>query len=154
MSTIKDTPEPTDHKLSRRDLLFTLWIFVMFNYAYADILSLFDVNNLNQLMTGTIDGITLSEPFLFAAAVLMQIPIAMVLLTRVLRYRPARMANIAAASLKTIVVAATLMTPGTSYYWFFSLIEIATTLAIVWIAFRWQPSMHVEMKVSERLQSA
>ena len=64
--------------------LSTLWIFVMFNYLYADVMALMDPVLLNQFLTGTINGLTINEAFLLGAAVLMEIPIAMVLLSRLL----------------------------------------------------------------------
>ena len=135
MSVVATDARP---RLSRRELLFTLWVFVMFLYGYCDILTLFDPNNLSQILAGEIDGIVFSEMFLFAAAVLMIMPIMMVLLTRVLGRRAARAGNIGIGSLKTAVMVATLMTPCTLYYWLFAVIEITTTCAIVWLAWTWR----------------
>ena len=66
--------------MSMQVKLSTLWIFVMFNYLYADVMALMDPVLLNQFLTGTIDGLTINEVFLLGAAVLMEIPVAMVLL--------------------------------------------------------------------------
>ena len=134
--TLSDTP--IRPHLSRRELLFTLWVFVMFLYGYCDILGLFDPIILNKLLTGSIDGIIMNEMFLLAAAVLMILPISMVLLTRVLSLRWARTGNIAVGGLKTVVMIATLMTPCTLYYWLFAMIEIPTTMAIVYLAWTWR----------------
>ena len=132
------TATVTRPDLTRRDLLFTLWVFVMFLYGYCDILGLFDPIVLNKLLTGEIDGIVMNEMFLLAAAVLMILPISMVLLTRILSRRLARIGNIAVGSLKTVVMIATLMTPCTLYYWLFAMIEIPTTMAIVYLAWTWR----------------
>lgn len=130
----------TDHTypLTRRELLFTLWVFVMFLYAYCDILGLYDVEILNKLLSGSIDGIVLDQTMLLAAAVLMILPITTILVTRIASYRVARLTNIGVGSLKTLVMVATLMTPCTVYYWLFAIIEISTTIAIVWLAWGWQ----------------
>ena len=134
------TPATADQRppLSRRDLLFTLWIFVMFLYTYCDLLGLFDASILSQILTGVVGGIEMSQTFLLAAGVLMILPISMVLLTRILSHRAARIANIGVGAFKTVVMIATLATPSTIYYWMFGLIEIATTCAIVWLAWTWR----------------
>jgi hypothetical protein len=68
----------------------------------------------------------------------MEIPIAMVLLSRILNYKANRWANIIAGIIMTLVQSATLFTATpTSYYLFCSIIEIAATIAIVWLAWKW-----------------
>ncbi len=122
----------------RKVILSTLWIFVTLNYLYCDVMGLMDSNLLKQYLTGEVEGLVLDEGFLFAGAILMEIPIAMVLLARILNYRANRLANVIAASIKTIVMIMSLFvgTP-TSYYLFFATIEIATTAFIIWYAYTW-----------------
>lgn len=68
----------------------------------------------------------------------MEISIAMVLLSRVLKYRASRLANIIAGSIKTIIMVGTLLMGGASYHYIlFAIIEITTTLFIVWYAWTW-----------------
>lgn len=129
---------PASPPTSRRTVLFTLWIFVMFLYTYGDILTLMDPVMLNKISTGEVDGIVMSEGFLLAAAVLMVMPITLVLLTQLAPYRVARWANIIVGVLKTAAVIATLFTPFTSYYLLMSCIEVPTTLAIVYLAWTWR----------------
>ena len=129
-------------KIAIRDkkvFLSTLWIFVTFNYVYCDILGLMDASLLKQYLTGTVDGLELTESFLFMGAILMEIPIAMILLSRILPYRINRLANVFAASLKTIVMILTMFvgTP-TLYYLFFGAVEIATTIFIAYYAVIWK----------------
>ncbi len=77
----------------------------------------------------------MSPGFLLAAGALVEIPMAMVLLSRVLDSRAARWVNVGAASLMTIVQVGSLMAKVPApYYLFFSAIEIACTVAIVWYA--------------------
>ena len=118
--------------------LSTLWIFVVFNYLYCDVISLMDPELLKQFITGNIGGIEVTEVFLLGAAILMEISIAMVILSRVLKYRANRWANIIAGSIKTVVMI--LLFVGSSpplYYIFFGVIEIACTSLIVWYAWKW-----------------
>ena len=126
-------------KLDTKTKLSTLWLFALLNYLYCDILSLMDSNLLNQYLTGTVNGIQLTQGFLLGASVLMEIPIAMILFSRLLKYKANRWANIIAGAIMTLVQISTLlMGSSTIYYWFFSIIEIATTASIVRIAVRWK----------------
>lgn|SRR5574341_122732 len=134
MDTNKKIVEMRDRKV----ILSTLWIFVMFNYLYCDIVGLMDPELLKQFMTGDVGGIHVTQGFLLQAAILMEIPTAMVLLSRVLKYGANRWANIIAGTIMTIVQFSTLFfgSPPTSYYIFFSVIEIACTSLIVWYAWK------------------
>ncbi|GAW51768.1 MULTISPECIES: DUF6326 family protein [unclassified Nocardioides] len=121
-----------------RILLSTLWIFATLNYLYCDVLSLMDSHLLRQYLVGTVGDIEMTQTFLVGAAVLMEIPIGMVLVSRVAGYRVNRWANIVAGSLMTAVQAITVFVGSTTpYYAFFSVVEIATTASIVWLALRW-----------------
>lgn len=118
-----------------------IWIFVVLNYLYCDVVSLMDPVLLNQYITGIVGGMQITPGFLLAAAVLMEISISMVLLSRILDYRANRCANIIAGTITTLIQAATLFagTPA-SYYLFFSVIEISSTAYIVWYAWKWTNS--------------
>lgn len=111
----------------------------MFNYTYCDILGLMDPSLLNQYLTGVVDGLELTPNFLLAGAIMMEIPIAMILLSRILSYRTNRWANIIAAAIKTVAMLMTMFvgTP-TMYYLFFGTIEIATTMFIIYYAWTWK----------------
>ena len=146
-----DSPNPTDahqeKKMGMKSKLSTLWIFAALNYLYCDVVGLMDRGLLRQFLAGEVDGIPLTQGFLLGAAILVEIPIAMVLLSRFLTYRANRWANIAAGSVMTVVQFSTLFF-GTStiYYVFFSIIEIATTVLIVWFAWNWRkPVGQVEL---------
>ena len=118
----------------------------MFNYLYCDIVGLMDSSLLRQYLTGEVDGLQITEGFLLGASVLMQIPIWMIVLSRLTKPRTSRWLNIVAGSVMTIVQSATLFlgTP-TMYYAFFSVIEIATTGFIVWLAWRWRETTALDV---------
>ena len=124
-------------------LLSTLWVFAVFNYLYADVVTLMDSEILAMLMTGQVGSIRMTRGVLFGAAVLVETAIAMVLLSRVLRYRLNRWANIIAGAIHTMAVALSVFTGGGApapYYVFFATIEVACTLFIIWYAWRWKPA--------------
>ena len=75
MNTNKKTTEIKD----RRVLLSTLWLFAMLTYTYGDVVTLMD-----PIKHGSIP---LTEGFLLGGSIFMMIPISMVLLSRILKYR-------------------------------------------------------------------
>ena len=140
MNTNNKTIETKDKKV----ILSTLWIFAMLNYLYCDILALMDPDLLNQFITGNVGGIHMTQAFLLQAAILMEIPTAMVLLSKVLKYGANRWANMIAGTIMTIVQFSTLFIGSSPalYYIFFSIIEIACTSLIVWYAWKWPNPEH------------
>ncbi len=125
--------------MGKKSLFSVLWIFVTLNYLYCDLIGLMDAQLLKQYLSGTIDGLVLDESFLLMAAILMEIPIAMTVLSKLLPYRSNRWANILAGIIKTVVMIITLfMGKVTTYYLFFAAIEIGTTAFIVWYAWKWK----------------
>ena len=120
-------------------ILSTLWIFVTLNYLYCDVLGFFDAATLKALMEGHAGSIQIAQGFLMGASILMEIPISMVLLSRVLKYRANRWANMITGTIMTVVQISSLFvgTVPANYYLFFSIIEITCTALIVWCAWKW-----------------
>lgn len=128
-------------KLDTKTKLSTLWVFALLNYLYCDLIGLMDSNLLKQFLTGTVGGLEFTQGFLLGASILMEIPIAMILFSRLFRYKINRWSNIIAGTFMTLVQIGTLiMGTSTIYYIFFSIIELAATVSIVWIAWRWKNS--------------
>lgn len=115
--------------MTRSQTISTLWIVVMFNMGFADILSFMVPDMLAQMATGTVDGITITPMFLLVAALFVQVPIAMIFLTRHLRPRAARIANLIAVPVTVLFVVGGGST--LPHYLFFAGVEIA---AMIWIA--------------------
>ena len=113
-----------------------LWIFLVANYLYCDVLTLMDPAFLQVMVHGGPPGPPMGQGFLLFAALLMEIPMAMILLTGRLPEKANRWANIAAGSVMTLVQAGSFAfgTAPTLHYWFFSAIEIATSASIAWLA--------------------
>jgi len=121
--------------------LSAVWLFAVLNYLYADVVALYDPTFLRQLMTGTVGSVQFTQGLLLVISAEVEIPIAMVLLSRILKSRTNRWANIVAGIVMTVVQVSTLFvgTP-TLYYVFFSVLEIGSTLFIVWYAWKWHPT--------------
>ena len=123
----------------RKVVLSTLWIYLSVNYIYCDHLGIMETEMLKGLLAGYVGTIHITQEFLMAAALLMQIPFMMIVLSRILNYKVNRLVNIIAAIIMIIVQLGT-MGIGTSPSWvyiFYSVIEIVCNLFIVWIAWRW-----------------
>jgi glucan phosphoethanolaminetransferase (alkaline phosphatase superfamily) len=133
------TKKPTERK-DKRALFSTLWIFLTVNYIFCDVFSNMEPGALKELVTtGGLSGIQLTQGFLLLAAISMEIPMVMIVLSRVLKYKANRWANIIIGILMTVYQISTMNvgTAPTLHYIFFSTIEIACNLLIVWLAWKW-----------------
>jgi len=122
-----------------KTILSTLWVFLSVNYIYCDHLGFMEPGIVKDLLTGQIGSVQITQEFLLGAAILLEIPFAMIVLSRVLKYGVNRWANIIAAAVLIVVQLGT-MGMGTApspVYLFYSAIEIACNLVIIWLAWRW-----------------
>ena len=110
--------------------LSTLWIFVMFNMAFADIVGLLSSGALEEMM-----AMKPNQGLLLTFSILLEIPIAMIVLSRLLKYRANRLANIIAG---VITIFWVIGGGNTSFsYVFFAAIEVSSVLFIIWCAWKW-----------------
>jgi Family of unknown function (DUF6326) len=131
-----------------KERLSLLWIFALLNYLYADVLALW-------AMAGSRQPFEPLPPWALAgSAVLMEIPIAMIVASRLLPFRANRLANIIAAAIETLVngfltfvppLAGWGRPPALPEYLFFATIETVCTSVIIWQAWTWS---RVEAAVS------
>lgn len=134
------------NSMDRKVLLSTLWIFVMFNYVYADVYTLFfnpilQRESWQKFAEGFAGSIPITGGFVMITAVLMETAIAMVILSRILKPRASRWVNVASGAFHTAFVAWSLIgTQSTAFYLFFAILEMACTLLIVWLAIKWKPT--------------
>ncbi len=124
----------------RKVILSTLWIFATANYVYCDVFSLMYPQTLKQIMSGTLGTMNMTQEFLLGAAFLMEIPMLLIILSRVLKYKANRYANIIAGTIMTVVQGMSLVVGDgpTYFYIFFSIIEISCTTFITWYAWTWR----------------
>src|SRR4030067_1957865 len=90
-------------KLDVRSKLSTLWILVMFNMVFADVVGFMNPGALEAIMKGE-TGFTITQGLLVVFAVFLEIPIAMIFLSRVLNRRANQLANSAAVVLTILFV--------------------------------------------------
>ena len=83
-----------DVKINIKIKLSALWIALMFCYTYADILGFYAPGNLEELISGEIAGIQMTQGLLLGSAILMLVPSIMVFLSLVLKAKANRLVNI------------------------------------------------------------
>jgi hypothetical protein len=128
----------TFENIDKKTFLSTLWIFVTINYAYCDIFTLFSSEELKKILSGQMGGMIIDQNFLLTFSIVLEMPILMILLSRVLHFRINRFTNIFAGLTMTVIQCGTLFSSSlTKHYVFFSIIEIVTTSFIVWYAWKW-----------------
>jgi hypothetical protein len=131
-----------------KERLSLLWIFALLNYLYADVVALFAIAGSREPFE------PLPSWALMGSAVLMEIPIAMIVVCRLFPFRANRLANLIAGVILTLVngfltFVAPLVgmgrPPAFAEYLFFATIETVCTSVIVWKAWTWSG---VEAEVS------
>ena len=126
---------------NKKEMLSQLWLFALLNYLYADVVALFYI-------VGSHDPAPhLSRWALLGSSVLMEIPIAMILASRLLPFRANRLANITAGAIETLaVISMQFVYPLASGAWhehmfasyiFFGTIETVCTSVIIRKAWTW-----------------
>ena len=123
-----------------KERLSLLWTFALLNYLYADVVALFAI-------AGSREPFEPLPPWaLMGSALLMEIPIAMILASRLLPFRANRLANIIAGVILTLVngfltfvapLVGTGRPPAFPEYLFFATIETVATSVIIWQAWTW-----------------
>jgi hypothetical protein len=125
-------------KIDTKILLSLLWIFLAVNYIYRDILSNMEAGTLQGYLAGNIGEITITQGFLLAGAIMMEIPFIMIVLSRVLKGAANRWTNIIAGILMVVIEVGTMGvgTLPTMHYLFYSAIVIPCNLFIAGYAWK------------------
>ena len=136
MNTNKKTTAMRDTKI----LLAILWIFFSFTFVYSDVRTSYEPGVLEETMTGYLaEGtVQITQGFLLGTAIIWEIPFVMIVLSWVLKYRANRWVNITAATIMAVLQIGSLFlgTPSLQYI-FYSTMNIACLLLIVWNAWKW-----------------
>ncbi len=119
-------------EIDKKALLSTLWIFVLLNVIFRDLHEFFRAGMLEEIVNGT----PVSEQMMLIGGVMVEIPILMVLLSRILNYRINRWANIIIGA----VIIALVIGVGSKDLddIFFATIEVIALSAIIWLAVKWR----------------
>lgn len=131
-----NTNGKTTREIDTKVLLSTLWIVVMINMLKADILSLFIPGATEEVArTAANTGASIPQ-LMLAGAVMGNLAIAMIILSRVLKYGINRWVNIVVG----IVIIAYIWGGMASYphYIFIAAVETLCLLLIIWFAWKWR----------------
>jgi hypothetical protein len=127
MNTIKSTTG-----IDPRVKLSLLWIFVIVNMAYADILSLMDPAS---IIRGIMAGSPLPAGGLLAGAIVMETSLAMVVLPWILKYKVNRWVTLIIG----VFMSWQIIIGGHGlYYLFFTSVEVAGILLTIWFTWKWR----------------
>jgi hypothetical protein len=131
-----NTSVPTSKKTDTKVLLSTLWIVVMINMAYADILSLHIPGVFDEVAKTSVSTGAPIPQLMLGGAIMMEIPVAMIILSRVLKYGVNRWVNIIVG----IFTIAYIWGGAASYphYIFIAMVETLCLLLIIWNAWTWR----------------
>jgi hypothetical protein len=126
----------TTGKIDTKVLLSTLWIIVMINMLKADILGLFIPGALEEVAkTSVSTGASIPQLMLFGA-VMGNLAIAMIILSRVLKYGINRWVNIVVGIVTIAYIWGGMS--STPHYIFIATVETLCLLLIVWFAWKWR----------------
>ncbi|MGE5376223.1 MAG: DUF6326 family protein [Bacteroidota bacterium] len=123
-------------KIDTKVLLSTLWIVVMINMAYADILSLHIPGVFDEVAKTSVSTGAPIPQLMLGGAIMMEIPVAMIILSRVLKYGVNRWVNIIVG----IFTIAYIWGGAASYphYIFIAIVESFCLLLIIWNSWKWR----------------
>jgi hypothetical protein len=113
--------------------LSLLWLFVIVNMAYADILSLMDPTS---IIRGIMVGAPMPAGGLMAGAIVMETSFAMVILSWLLSYKANRWVSLI---IGVFMIVQIVIGGHGSYYVFFTIVEAGCILLIIWLAWKWKP---------------
>jgi hypothetical protein len=116
--------------------LSTLWIFVTFNIAFADIIGFIEPGTLERIINGD-TGFEITPALIVIFSLLQAIPIAMIVVSRWFRRGVNRWLNIGASVLTLAYVLGGGNWESTSYFVFVSL-EVVAMLGIIWLVWNWR----------------
>ena len=123
-------------KIDAKVLLSTLWVVVMINMLKADILSLFIPGAAEEVARTSANAGASIPQLMLVGAIMGQLGIAMIVLSRVLKYGINRWANIVAG----LVTIAYIWAGMSSYphYIFIASVETLCLLLIIGFAWKWR----------------
>lgn len=130
-----DTKTNPIKKMDTKVLLSTLWIVVMINMLKADILSLYIPGAAEELAKTSASAAIPIPQLMLGAAIMMEISIVMIILSRVLKYGINRWINI----FVSLITIAFVVGGGSSYphFIFIAAVEVICLLSIIWFAWKW-----------------
>ena len=120
-----------------RLLLSILWVFIILNFFARDIHELGRPGMLEQMMSGTIDGVVITEMLMLLGGIMIEIPILMTVLALLLPHGINRWANIVVGLLTMAMIVTMNLKPDLDNVFFMN-IQLIALIAIIGIAWQWR----------------
>jgi len=148
-----------NHVTDRKVILSTLWVFFILNILYADVIGIIENTmtgiDISTAENGELIQAILSPAMLLLIAIILELGMGMVVLSRVLKHAVNRWANIAIAIIQALVLTASLFVGSPKmYYIFFATVELTTLLFIIWYAWTWSNTTDAQADSTNIAQSA
>lgn len=127
-------PQNAEH-LHWRFVLSGLWVYLLLNMLFRDMHELFRAGFLEQALNGIVDGNVVTEQNLLYGGIALQVPLGMVVLSRMLKTPANRWLNQIAATLMLVGIVAFNTNPDWDDMLFASM-EAMALLGILVVAWR------------------
>ena len=129
-----------DAQVGVRLKISSLWIAMLFLFAYGDIFGFFKPGQIQDVISGEVSGIKITQAFLLGASIYLAVASAVVFLTLVLKPAVSRWTNIVLAVLFIVSIVVSVIGETWAYFIFLSIAEVGLLLLIVRYAWTW-PSL-------------
>jgi hypothetical protein len=129
----------TNQKIITMDMklkFLALWIFVFLNMIFRDLHELGRPGLLQEIMTGVVNGVQITDSLMLIGGIMIEIPLLMLPLSQLLPFKANRLANIWIGTLMIPLMIFVYNPPDLDDI-FFLVFEIAALLLIIWYAWRW-----------------
>lgn len=115
--------------------LSALWLFILLNIIFRDIHQFALKSHLEMLLTGTYNGVVITEELMLFGAIMVQIPVGMVLFSVLLDRRFCRPVTFVAAVLTTTGLLSNVPTDMDDV--FHLVVELCAMAGILWTTWTW-----------------
>lgn len=127
--------------IDTRIKLAALWLFVLLNIVFRDIHQFALKSHLEMLLTGTYNGVVITEELMLLGALMVQVPVGMVPLSVLLNRTAGRPLTFIAGILATAGMLSN--APTDLDDWFHLVVQLLAMAAIVRLAWLWPRPVHV-----------
>ena len=123
------------YKPKPRSMLTSLWAFLLFNMIFRDLHQFGKADFIREILTGTVNGVTITDELMLFGGFLAEVPIAMLLVSKLAADRINKWANIIAALVTMFVLLSALPYADLDDI-FFLIVEVLTLLTIIRVAWK------------------
>ncbi len=127
----------TMNDLDKRAKLSSLWVFVFLNMIFRDLHELGRPGFLEEVMTGVVDGIQITDGLMLVGGIMIAVPLLIIPLIQFLSFKANRLANLSIGVLHLVITIGVNRAPDLDDV-FFAVIELIALLLIIRLAWTWK----------------